>query len=60
MKLNINTTAGELSDKLAQLGSQAMIHSLNDLEKNNINFIEQDHKNSTYAKKIQKSETKIN
>ena len=27
-----------------------MIHSLNDLEKNNINFIEQDHKNSTCAK----------
>ena len=60
VKLNINTTTGELSENLAQLGSQALIHSLNDLEKNNINFIEQDHKNSTYAKKIQKSETKIN
>ena len=35
-----------------------MIHSLNDLEKNNINFIEQDHKNSTYAKKIQNQKLK--
>ena len=60
IKLNNNMTTGELSEKLASIGSEAMLDSLSDLEKKKINFVEQDHKNSTYAKKIHKSETKIN
>ena len=59
-KLNKNDTHGEIEKKLSLEGASLLIQSLENLENGNLKFIEQDHSQATYAKKIDKSETKIN
>ena len=51
---------GEIQKKLSLMGSDLLIESLKNIEKGKAKFIDQVHSNSTYAKKIDKSETKIN
>ena len=50
----------QLSKKLSELGSEMVIESLNLIENNKANFIEQIDNQVSYAQKIEKSEAKIN
>jgi methionyl-tRNA formyltransferase len=59
IELDQNITHGEIEKKLSIMGANLLIESLKNLEKNSAKFIEQDHSKSTYAKKIDKNETKI-
>ena len=49
-----------LSEKMSKLGGRLMLEALELIEKNKANFIDQNESKATYAKKIQKTETKIN
>ncbi len=50
-------TTGELTEELAELGAQLMVGTLIDLEA--LHAVEQEHEAATYAKKIDKSEARI-
>ena len=50
----------DLNCKLSELGAELIIKSLNLIEKNHANFIDQNEKEATYANKIEKDESKIN
>ena len=54
------TTTKSLSYELAKLGSDNILKCLNSIEKNEAEFTKQDLSQVTYAKKILKSESKIN
>tara|TARA_B110000014_G_scaffold44480_1_gene29440 strand:+ start:21 stop:941 length:921 start_codon:yes stop_codon:yes gene_type:complete len=60
LKLSQNETHGEIEKKLSEAGANLLVKSLKNLEIKNLEFKEQIHSNATYAKKIDKSETKIN
>ena len=49
-----------LSKKLSETGANLIVEALSLFKKNEVKFINQDEKNVTYAKKINKRETKIN
>ena len=59
IKLKKDSQFGDIYKQLSQVGADALIASLKIIESGKTNFINQDHKKSTYAKKIQKEETKI-
>ena len=59
IKISKNTKFKELSEQLSNLGSSMIIDSLNLIESKAVKFIEQNDKDATYAKKIDKIETKI-
>ena len=59
-ELDKNATHGEIEKKLSLEGANLLIQSLKIIENGNSKFIEQDHSKATYAKKIDKNETKIN
>jgi len=59
-ELDKNSTHGEIEKKLSIEGAKLLIQNLKDIETGNPKFINQDHSQSTYAKKIEKNETKIN
>ena len=59
-ELDRNSTHGEITKKLSLEGSNLLIESLKIIEAGNSKFIDQDHSQATYAKKIDKNETKIN
>ena len=59
-KISPEDNYNQLSKKLSELGSEMVIESLNLIENNKANFIEQIDNQASYAKKIQKSEAKIN
>ena len=54
------TNYKDLSEKMSKLGSRLILEALELIEKNKANFIDQNESIATYAKKIQKAETKIN
>ena len=58
--LDQNLTHGEIEKKLSLIGADLLIESLKNIKNENIKLINQDHSNATYAKKIDKNETKIN
>ena len=60
LELDQNITHGEIEKKLSLIGSKLLIESLKIIEGDNSNFIDQEHSKATYAKKINKNETKIN
>ena len=60
LELNPNHTHGEIEKKLSLEGSNLLIESLKIILTENPKFIAQDHSKATYAKKIDKNETKIN
>ena len=49
-----------LSKKLSETGANLIINALSLFKKNEVKFVNQDEKNVTYAKKINKREAKIN
>ena len=58
--LEKNATYGEIEKKLSLEGSNLLIESLKIILNEDPKFIAQDHSKATYAKKIDKNETKIN
>ena len=58
--LHKNETHGEIEKKLSLEGANLLIQSLKNIQNKNLKFIDQDHSQATYAKKIDKNETKIN
>jgi methionyl-tRNA formyltransferase len=60
LALDQNATYGEIQKKLSLIGSDLLIESLKNIENGKAKFINQAHSDSTYAKKIDKNETKIN
>ena len=59
-KIDDETNAKILSSMLADLGAKNILECINLINNNEAVFIDQDHKKSTYAKKIEKKESKIN
>jgi methionyl-tRNA formyltransferase len=53
-------TSGTISEKLSKIASKYVVEVLDNIFNEKDKFIEQDHNNSTYAKKIKKNEAKIN
>ena len=60
IELDQKATHGEIEKKLSIMGANLIVENLKRVEEGNLKFIEQVHSESTYAKKIDKSETKIN
>ena len=60
IKISKDTNFQELSEKLSKLGAREILKSLRLIENNKAIFVEQDEMISSYAKKIEKFETKIN
>ena len=60
LDLDQNTTHGEMEKELSLLGANLLVESLKVIKEGNFKFIEQENSQSTYAKKIDKNETKIN
>ena len=60
IKLDQNLNAQEVTEKLSLLAANKIIDNIDDIFDGNSTFIDQDHSKATYAKKILKSEGKIN
>ena len=60
LTLNSNVTYGEIEKELSKVGANLLIESLKIIESGNPKFIQQNDSQASYAKKINKSETKIN
>ena len=60
LDLDRAATYGEVEKKLSELGASALIESLKTIENGKAKFVDQVHSEATYAKKIDKTETKIN
>ena len=62
IKIDINSsdTSGIISEKLSKISSEHIVGALDDIFNKKDKFIDQDHDNSTYAKKIKKNESKVN
>ena len=60
LELDQNATHGEIEKKLSLDGANLLIKSMKTIEIGNAKFIDQDHSQATYAKKIDKRETRIN
>ena len=59
LELNQNETYGEIEKQLSIIGANLLIESLKIIEVGDSKFIDQDNSLATYAKKIDKNETKI-
>ena len=57
--INENTDTQTLTQVLSQLGAKALLDSINKIENGKAKFEEQNHNQATYAKKISKTEGKI-
>ena len=60
LDLDQNVTYGEIEKKLSVMGADALIESLKKIKNGKAKFINQVDSEATYAKKIHKTETKIN
>jgi len=60
LELDKNVTHGEIEKKLSIMGANLLIECLKKIQEGSSQFIEQNHSEATYAKKIDKKETKIN
>ena len=60
LELDQNATHGEIEKRLSTIGANLLIKSLKTLKVGNTKFIKQNNSEATYAKKIDKNETKIN
>jgi methionyl-tRNA formyltransferase len=54
-----DVTAGELADRLATLGADLMVRALAALSRDGLSFVRQAAEGVTYAKKLDKAETRI-
>ncbi len=59
IKINVSDDTKTLSKKLSQIGADLILSSINKIEKGDTKFVEQNHKQATYAKKILKTEGQI-
>ncbi len=59
VKIDKETTSGELIKKLSVIGAKALIDSIELISSNKSVFFKQNEKVATYAKKIEKTETRI-
>ena len=59
IKITKDTNCEELSDQLSKLGVNLILKALDLIKKDEAKFTPQNDKNATYAKKIEKSESKI-
>ena len=57
--LNENIDSSILSKLLSQLGAKSLMNAIEKIEKNEANFVEQNHDDATYAKKITKQEAEL-
>jgi len=60
LALDQNATHGEIEKLLSVVGANLLIENLKNIENDNSKFINQKNSEATYAKKIEKNETKIN
>ncbi len=60
INLDLTTTAGEVENKLADIGANKIIEAINLIQNNKAEFVAQKDADSTYAKKIKKEDEKIN
>ena len=60
LKISDNENSEELENRLSNLASEKILENIYDIFEDKAIFREQDHSNSTYAKKIEKKEGKIN
>ena len=60
IQINEKINTFDLSKILSKIAASSIINSLNKIERGDAKFKEQDHRQATYAKKISKSEGKIN
>ena len=60
LQISEKINSEELSEKLSLLASEKILDVLDNIYDGNINFQDQDHSKATYAKKIEKTEGKIN
>ena len=58
-KISENMTAGELHDALSRLGAELMVKALEQLEYNKLKLVPQPSQGAIYARKIDKSEARI-
>ncbi len=59
LKISEKMNSEELSEKLSLIASEKILDILNNIDDGNLEFKDQDHSKATYAKKIQKTEGKI-
>jgi len=57
--IGLDMTAGELHDRLMQMGAELMVHALAELERGTLALTPQPSEGATYARKIDKAETRI-
>jgi methionyl-tRNA formyltransferase len=57
--IGADTTTGQLHDRLASIGADLMVRALAALERGSLQFVPQPAEGVTYAKKIDKGETRI-
>ena len=55
-----DTNYENLNEEMSKMGSKLILESINLIQNNKANFIDQKEANATYAKKIEKNEAKIN
>ena len=60
LELNQDSTYGETEKRLSNMGADLLIESLKNMERGKTKFLTQVHSEATYAKKIDKNETRIN
>ena len=60
IKIDQNNNAQEISEKLSNLAAEKILDNVDDILDDKIKFTDQDFSKATYAKKIEKSEGKIN
>ena len=60
IQINENVDALTLSKVLSKLGAKSIMNAIDEIVKGKAIFLEQNHTEATYAKKISKSEGKIN
>jgi methionyl-tRNA formyltransferase len=60
IKLDYLNNAQEISEKLSLLAAEKILDNIDGVLEDKVKFINQDHSKATYAKKIEKTEGKIN
>ena len=59
VKIDKNQNAQEISEKLSTLAAEKILDNVDDILEDKAKFIDQDHSQATYAKKINKEESRI-
>ena len=60
IKISLDINYNTLSEQLSKMGAKLILESIKLIKDNKANFVDQIESEATYAKKIQKNETKIN